>query len=211
MVAPAALLGQSGATVVFDTARLMPFTVVPLAIPEVRLVRAAPIEDARGYFLVAAQASEFRRLGLPVFVQNNQALSRKRGTIRGLHFQRPPHAQGKLVRVLSGAVFDVAMDLRADAPSYGHWVGARLAAGSGEALFVPRGFAHGYCTLADDTEVAYSCDAEYAPASEGGILFSDPALAIDWPVGPGEAIVSDKDLCLPRLADVVTPFVREAT
>jgi dTDP-4-dehydrorhamnose 3,5-epimerase len=188
----------------------VPFSVVPLAIADVRLVRSAPIADRRGYFLVTRQASEFAARGLPSFVQENQALSRKRGTIRGLHFQGPPHAQAKLVRVLSGAILDVAVDLRAGSPSYGQSVAVELAARSGEALFVPRGFAHGYCTLADDTEVAYGCDAEYAPESEGGLFCFDPALAIAWPVAAADAIVSDKDRDLPRLADFVTPFAMEA-
>lgn len=185
---------------------MMSFAVKPLRIPGVALVIRKPIEDTRGYFLVTYEQQEFARLGLPDFVQDNQALSAQRGTVRGLHFQAPPHAQGKLVRVLSGAIFDVAVDLRAASPTFGQWVGATLSAHSGESIFVPRGFAHGYCTLEDNTEVAYRCDNTYAPQAEGGLLFSDPDIGIDWPIPAAGAIVSDKDRALPPLADFATPF-----
>ncbi len=181
----------------------MQFTVTPLAIPDVVLVTPQPFVDARGYFMVTHERDQFRQLGLPDFVQDNQAGSRRAGTVRGLHFQRAPHEQAKLVRALRGAIFDVAVDLREGSPTFGRWVAATLTAVTAEQLFVPRGFAHGYCTLEDDTEVAYKCDALYAPSADAGIRFSDPDLAIAWPVAAEAAILSDRDRTLPLLRDAV--------
>jgi dTDP-4-dehydrorhamnose 3,5-epimerase len=179
-----------------------------LAIPEVILITPNRIADNRGYFMEAYRASDFAALGIDTaFVQENQAMSVDRGVVRGLHFQRPPKAQAKLVRVLAGAIFDVAVDLRKDSENYGRWVGARLSAKGGEQLFVPRGFAHGYCTLEPGTEVLYKCDAYYAADHEGGIHFCDPSLAIDWPVGADEAVLSDRDRALPSFREFTTPFV----
>ena len=135
------------------------------------------------------------------FVQDNQAFSARRGTVRGLHFQTAPHPQAKLVRVLRGAIFDVAVDIRPGSPTFGRWAGAELTAEGGEQLFVPRGFAHGYCTLTDDTELFYKVDGLYAPQTEGGVLWNDPDLGIDWPI-TGEAVLSDRDRTLPRLKDL---------
>jgi dTDP-4-dehydrorhamnose 3,5-epimerase len=187
----------------------MAFAVTPLKLPEVVLITRKPIKDARGYFQVTWERDEFAAQGFPEFVQDNQAFSAKRGTIRGMHFQAPPHAQAKLVRVLSGAIFDVAVDLRDGAPTYGQWAGTTLTAHAGEAVFLPHGFAHGYCTLADDTLIAYRCDGRYAPETEGGLHFADPDLGIAWPVAAADAIVSDKDKTLPMLKDFVTPFDRD--
>ena len=136
------------------------------------------------------------------FIQDNQAFNARSGTVRGLHFQKTPHAQTKLVRVLAGSVFDVAVDLRANSPTLGQWVGARLTAEGGEQLLIPRGFAHGYCTLEDATMLAYKVDGDYAPQAEAGVLWNDPELAIDWPVAADAVILSDKDLRLPRLRDL---------
>ena len=135
------------------------------------------------------------------FVQDNQAFSARKGTVRGLHFQQAPHAQAKLVRVLKGAIFDVAVDIRQGSATYGQWVGATLTAEGGEQILVPRGFAHGYCTLTDDCELFYKVDGQYAPETEGGIIWNDPDLAIDWGFG-GEVTLSDKDKVLPRLKDM---------
>jgi dTDP-4-dehydrorhamnose 3,5-epimerase len=167
--------------------------------------------DARGYFVETYNARAAREAGLTAeFVQDNQALSLKRGTVRALHFQVPPRVQGKLVRVLRGSIYDVAVDLRVGSPSYGRWVAATLTAQSGEQIFVPRGFAHGYCTLEDDTEVAYKVDDYYAPECEQGLIWNDPTLAIPWPVLPGDAVLSDKDRKLVRFADFVSPFGYDA-
>jgi len=181
----------------------MQLTATPLRLPDLLLLRPARITDSRGYFMETYQAKEFSRVGISAeFVQDNQAGSVQAGTIRGLHFQKAPHAQAKLVRVLSGAIFDVAVDVRQGSPTFGQWVGVQLDAEAGEQILVPRGFAHGYCTLADRTTVAYKCDNLYCREAEGGIHYADPTLAIAWPVPPENAIVSDKDRALPRLAEI---------
>jgi len=163
--------------------------------------------DPRGYFVETYNARAAQAAGVKSeFLQDNQALSLRRGTVRALHFQVPPTAQAKLVRVLRGSIYDVAVDLRLGSPTYGKWVAATLTAQGGEQMFVPRGVAHGYCTLQDDTEVAYKVDDYYAPDCEQGLLWNDPALAIDWPVSSAEAVLSDKDRRLPRFADFASPF-----
>ena len=176
-----------------------------LALPGVLLLTPTKTTDSRGYFMETYQTKEFSRLGISAnFVQDNEAGSRHAGTIRGLHFQKAPHAQAKLVRVLRGAIFDVAVDIREGSPTLGRWVGVRLDAEAGEQIFVPRGFAHAYCTLTDDTVVAYKCDNLYCREAEGGIHFADADVAIAWPVAPDRAIVSDKDRALPRLSVIAS-------
>jgi dTDP-4-dehydrorhamnose 3,5-epimerase len=137
-------------------------------------------------------------------VQDNHSLSRKPGVIRGLHFQLPPFAQAKLVRVVRGSVLDVVVDIRRGSPSFGHHATVTLSAGNGLQLFVPHGFAHGFCTLEPDTEVLYKVDAYYAPEHERGLLWNDPALAIPWPAAAPE--ISDKDRCWPSLSDLADMF-----
>lgn len=179
----------------------------PLAIHEVILFKPRKFEDDRGYFMETFRASLLKEHGREIsFVQDNQSRSWRPGTIRGLHFQTPPAAQAKLVRVVRGSILDVAVDIRRASPTYGRWVAATLTAESGHSLFVPRGFAHGFCTLEADTEVAYKCDAYYSPANDAGLNFADPTLAIDWPVTPDKAVVSAKDARLPPFADFVSPF-----
>lgn len=178
-------------------------TLTPLALPEVLLITPRRHGDARGWFSETWSRKSLATAGLDIdFVQDNQAFNARSGTVRGLHFQTAPHPQAKLVRVLAGAILDVAVDVRAGSPTRGRWVSARLTAEGGEQLFVPRGFAHGYCTLCDDVMLAYKVDGDYAPQTEGGVIWNDPDLAIDWPVGPDQAVLSDKDLVLPRLADL---------
>jgi dTDP-4-dehydrorhamnose 3,5-epimerase len=185
----------------------MSIAVEPLAIPEVILFKPRKFEDDRGYFMETFRASLLKEAGREIaFVQDNQSRSWRPGTIRGLHFQTPPAAQAKLVRVVRGAILDVAVDIRRASPTYGRWVAATLTAESGHSLFVPRGFAHGFCTLEPDTEVAYKCDAYYSPANDAGLNFADPTLAIDWPVSVDKAVVSAKDARLPPFADFVSPF-----
>jgi dTDP-4-dehydrorhamnose 3,5-epimerase len=189
----------------------MRFTATALAIPGVLLVTPRRLDDARGYFMETYRTSDFSDLGIPArFVQDNQAFSKLAGTIRGLHFQRPPHAQAKLVRALRGAAFDVIVDLRVGSPAYGKWVGVRLDP-NGAQVFLPRGCAHGYATLEPNTEIAYKCDAYYSAEADGGVNFADPAIGVEWPVAPRNAIVSDKDRALPLLRDFVSPFARELT
>ena len=181
--------------------------VVSTNVPGVLVLKPRYFNDARGYFVETYNERAAKAAGIAAeFVQDNQAFSLQRGTVRALHFQVPPHAQAKLVRVLRGSVYDVAVDLRAGSPTYGRSVAATLTARRGEQVFVPRGFAHGYCTLEDNTEVAYKVDDYYAPDRERGLLWDDPALAIAWPVAAADAVLSDKDRKLPRFADFVSPF-----
>jgi dTDP-4-dehydrorhamnose 3,5-epimerase len=177
------------------------------SLPGVLLLKPGYFHDARGYFVETYNARSAREAGLTAtFVQDNQALSHKRGTVRALHFQVPPKVQAKLVRVLHGSIYDVAVDLRLGSPSYGKWMAVTLTAQGGEQIFVPDGFAHGYCTLEDNTEVAYKVDDYYAPDCERGLIWDDPTLGIGWPVAPTDAVLSDKDRKLPRFADFASPF-----
>jgi dTDP-4-dehydrorhamnose 3,5-epimerase len=184
----------------------MNFSVRALQIPAVLVIRAKRLKDSRGYFMETWSQEVFSRFGVTAsFVQDNESLSRHVGTLRGLHFQRPPSEQAKLVRVLSGAVFDVAVDLRPLSPTFQNWCSATLTAAEGEQLYVPRGFAHGFVTLAAETIVTYKVDGAYAPRSEAGIRWDDPDLAINWPVDASNVILSEKDRRLPSLADALQP------
>lgn len=177
-------------------------------IPDVLVLKPRYFQDYRGYFVETYNARAAREIGLKAdFVQDNQAFSIRRGTVRALHFQVPPRVQAKLVRVLRGSIYDVAVDLRAGSPTYGRWTAATLTAQGGEQLFVPHGFAHGYCTLEDDTEVAYKVDCYYAPECEQGIVWNDPTLAIGWPISAAEAVLSDKDQKLSGFREFVSPFL----
>ena len=185
-----------------DAAPVGNLTVRPLSIAAVMVITPRRRGDGRGYFFESYRADDLARVGIAAtFVQDNHAMSAQAGTIRGLHFQVPPKAQAKLVRVLKGSIFDVALDLRRGSLTYGQWVAATLTAEGGEQIFVPRGFAHGYCTLEPDTEVAYKISDFYAPEHEAGIAWNDPRIGIDWPLGGAEPILSEKDARLPRLAD----------
>lgn len=141
------------------------------------------------------------------FVQDNQSFSTTKGTIRGLHFQRPPHAQAKLVRCVRGAIMDYAVDIRHGSPTYGHHLAVKLTAEGGEQLFVPVGFAHGFVTLEPDVEVAYKMSSLYEPSSDDGIIWNDATIDIDWPLPPSGPILSEKDQALPTLAEFESPFV----
>ena len=185
--------------------------VTKLAIPDVLLLRPKRHGDARGYFVETFNDRSFRReVGDVVFVQDNEALSAQQGTVRGLHFQRPPSQQGKLVRALKGAIFDVAVDIRHGSPTFGRHVSALLTAETGDQLWVPPGFAHGYCTVEPDSMIAYKVTGFYSAADDAGLAWDDPALGIEWPVEPGAALLSDKDKRQPKLADLPTIFSFEA-
>ena len=176
--------------------------------PQLRLVTPKRHVDERGWFCETFRASDFAEHGsATVFVQDNQALSHARGTLRGLHFQAPPRAQAKLVSCLRGSVFDAVVDLRKGSPSYGAWAGTVLSAANGRQLFVPLGFAHGYLTLEPDTEIFYKVSDLYAPDCEGGVRFDDAAIGIDWPLPASELILSSKDRELPSLRGFESPFV----
>lgn len=175
----------------------------PTAIAGVILRQPRIFPDMRGAFHEVWNRALFAQAGIHAeFVQDNVAVSAKAGTVRGLHFQRDPMAQAKLMWVARGAVLDVAVDLRPGSPSFGRHVTVRLSAEGGEQLFVPRGFAHGYCTLTDDAVVAYKVDAPWSPEHEGGLLWNDPALGIDWPVAAEDAILAEKDWRLPTLSEL---------
>lgn len=169
----------------------------------VKLLSPVRHEDARGAFYEIYNAERFRQAGIVCeFVQDSLSLSNLPGTVRGLHFQAPPHAQDKLIRVARGAAFDVVVDIRRTSSTFGRHCAFRLDARTGTQLFVPRGFLHGFCTLEPDTEVVYKLSAHYAPEAEYGVLWNDPDLDIKWPVSPAEAILSAKDAAAPRLRDV---------
>ena len=158
--------------------------------------------DDRGWFSETYNAAKLSQLGIAdAFCQDNQSLSLSANTLRGLHFQRPPFAQSKLVRCVAGRIFDVAVDIRRDSPSFGHWVGTVLGSDDGKQFYIPVGYAHAFLTLEPDCVVAYKVDAFYSATSEGGIIWNDPDLAIPWPVN-GEPLLSPKDTVLPRLKDL---------
>src|SRR5262245_8888986 len=177
--------------------------VIETALPEVKLLEPRRFEDARGFFCETYNERIFAEAGIVCrFVQDNHSLSRRVGTIRGLHFQTAPFAQAKLVRVGRGRIFDVAVDIRRDSPTFRRHVAAELSAANGRQLFIPAGFAHGFCTLEEDTEVLYKASAFYSPQLGAGILWCAPELAIPWPVGPEDAVLSDSDRRRPSLAEL---------
>lgn len=179
----------------------------PLALPEVLEIRVPRHEDKRGFFSENWNEVAWRAAGLDHhFVQDNHSLSRQRGVLRGLHCQMPPRAQDKLVRATRGAVFDVAVDIRRGSPNFGRWVGTVLSANEGNQLLVPKGFAHGFLTLEPDTEVQYKVTAVYSPEHDRTIRFDDPDIAIDWPIGADEMILSDKDRAGALLAQSALEF-----
>jgi len=181
--------------------------IVSLALPDVKLITPKRYRDERGFFSVTFHARDFADAGLPCdFVQDNMSFSERKGTLRGLHYQAPPHAQTKLVRVLRGAILDVAVDARKSSPTFGRWMKIELGAERGAALLVPRGFLHGFLTLAPQTEVAYKVDAYYDRASDGSVLWSDPDLAIDWGVNESRVVVSEKDAKATAWAAFQSPF-----
>jgi dTDP-4-dehydrorhamnose 3,5-epimerase len=168
----------------------------------VKLLKYNVFIDERGTFSETYSERSLRALGIDRrFVQDNQVCSSHAGTVRGLHFQASPTAQAKLVRVLRGKILDIVVDIRPNSPSFGRYAAFELSAENRLLLFVPETFAHGYCTLEPDTDVAYKVDAFYAPESERGILWNDPALGIPWPVKETDAIVSARDRALPNLAE----------
>jgi len=182
----------------------MPFEFQRLEIPDVILVSAKQFVDDRGYFLESYKQSEFADNGIPwAFVQDNRSHSTQQ-VLRGLHYQLQPGAQGKLVAVLSGEIFDVAVDIRQGSPSFGHWVGATLSADRFNMLYVPVGFAHGFCVLSERADVLYKVTAEYAADLDRGIRWDDPQIGIAWPIAA--PILSEKDAALPLLHDAENNF-----
>lgn len=183
----------------------MPFT--ETGIPDLLVYEPRVFDDSRGYFFESYNANTFEKEGLRFpFVQDNQARSTY-GVLRGLHFQLEPYAQTKLIRALQGRILDVVVDIRKGSPTYGKVFSIELTAENKLQLLVPKGFAHGYSVLSETAEVMYKCDNFYHKASEGGIVYNDPALNIDWGIDLKDAVVSDKDQVLPTLADCTHNFV----
>jgi dTDP-4-dehydrorhamnose 3,5-epimerase len=183
----------------------MPF--IPTNFPGVFIFEPAVYNDDRGYFFESYNENTFSAGGVSMkFVQDNQARS-SYGVIRGLHFQQPPHAQTKLIRTLSGAILDVVVDIRKGSPMYGKVFSIELSAENKKQLLVPKGFAHGYSVLTDTAEVLYKCDEFYNKQSEGGLLYNDPTLAIDWQIPADKAVVADKDLIHPGMDNCITNFI----
>jgi dTDP-4-dehydrorhamnose 3,5-epimerase len=192
--------------------RLALLEIVRTAIPAVIRLEPRRFQDARGFFTETWNRARMAAAGLNVdFVQDNHSYSAEAGTVRGLHYQSPPMAQAKLVRVARGAIRDVAVDVRRGSPTYGRWVAEELSAANGYQLFVPEGFLHGFVTLTPDTDVIYKVNAPYAPECDGAVRFDDPDLAVDWGIGPGKAVLSDKDAAAPVFRDFETPFTYEET
>ena len=183
----------------------MPF--IKTEFPDLLIFEPVVFEDSRGYFFESYNEKVFSAEGVGIkFVQDNQARSTY-GVIRGLHFQLAPYAQTKLIRALSGSILDVAVDIRKGSPTYGKAYTIELTAENKKQLLVPKGFAHGYSVLSETAEVLYKCDAFYHKQSEGGLLYNDPALAIDWQIPAHKAIVADKDLIHPGIDNCVSNFI----
>jgi dTDP-4-dehydrorhamnose 3,5-epimerase len=171
------------------------------------IVEPRRFHDERGFFSETWNRQTLADMGIDLdFVQDNHSLSVKAGTVRGLHYQSPPHAQAKLVRVGQGSVLDVAVDIRIGSPTYGHWVSVELSAENGKQLLVPPGFLHGFVTQEPNTEVYYKCTDYYAPDCDGSIRFDDTGIGVDWGLPTTQAILSDKDAKAPAFADFVSPF-----
>ena len=182
--------------------------VTDLSVPGIKLITLKIFRDARGLFCETFNARALVAAGISAaFVQDNHSVSLQKGVVRGLHFQVPPHAQAKLVRVTRGSIFDVAVDIRVGSPTYGRHVGAVLSAAKWQQIWIPEGFAHGFCTLEPETEVLYKVTDYYAPECDRGLKWDDPALAIAWPVAPHEVVLSPKDAQHPLLADLRSSFV----
>jgi dTDP-4-dehydrorhamnose 3,5-epimerase len=176
-------------------------------LPGPLLIEVRRFADNRGAFAETFSRRDFAALGITEeFVQDNWSRSDTVGTVRGLHFQRPPHVQAKIVRVLRGAILDVAVDLRRSSPTYARHVAVELEEGDGRMLYVPGGFAHGFCTLRPNTEIAYKVSDVYAPDCDGGVAWNDPEIGISWKVDPNKVVLSDKDARLPKLADLPVIF-----
>jgi dTDP-4-dehydrorhamnose 3,5-epimerase len=183
----------------------MAFRFTQLVIPGVMQVEGDVFTDERGFFTELYRGSRFKLHGIVAdFVQDNHSRSRRR-VLRGLHYQKQPRAQAKLVAVLRGQIYDVAVDIRRGSPTYGHWVGAVLSEENRRVLYIPEGFAHGFCVLSDEADVVYKVSREYDPDLDRGIVWNDPNMGIEWPVS--DPILSEKDAALPRLADADNNFV----
>jgi dTDP-4-dehydrorhamnose 3,5-epimerase len=187
----------------------MSFSFTPMEIPEVFLIEPRVFPDERGFFMETYKHSEFAAHGIPeTFVQCNHARS-SWGILRGLHYQKNPKAQGKLVRVLAGEIYDIAVDIRSGSPTFGKWLGVSLSSENRSMLYVPGGFAHGYCVISESAEILYMATNEYAPSCEAGVVWNDPELRIPWPIDNPRLSLRDRGW--PRLRDADNNFVYERT
>ena len=179
-------------------------------LPGLKVLTPRRFGDARGFFAETWNRRTLAEHGIEIdWVQDNHSMSATVGTVRGLHFQAPPHAQDKLVRCGQGALYDVAVDIRHGSPTFGKWFGIELSAENGKQLLVPRGFLHGFASRAPDTEIIYKCSDYYAPEADGAVRFDDPAIGVDWGVDATKATLSDKDRAAPLLADLPAYFTYE--
>jgi dTDP-4-dehydrorhamnose 3,5-epimerase len=173
--------------------------ILPSSLPEILIIEPSVFQDERGFFMETYQQRRYTEAGIEsIFVQDNLSSS-VHGTLRGLHYQ-VQHAQAKLIQVIEGTIFDVALDIRWGSPSFGQWTSIHLSAENKRQLFLPEGFAHGFCVLSESAQVVYKCTDFYVPEDEGGVLWSDPTLAIEWPIS--EPLLSEKDSQQPCLADI---------
>ncbi len=180
--------------------------IIKTEIPGLVVIEPKVFEDNRGYFFESYHEEKLSQHGIKTrFVQDNQSKSLY-GVIRGLHFQAEPYAQTKLIRVLEGKIYDVAVDVRKGSPTFGKWFGIELSGENKKQFYVPKGFAHGFSVMSETAVILYKCDNLYNPASEGGILYNDPDLGIDWKVEPAKAVLSDKDKVLPLLKNAILKF-----
>jgi dTDP-4-dehydrorhamnose 3,5-epimerase len=180
-------------------------------LPGVLILTPRRFGDARGWFSEVWNKETLAKAGIHCdFVQDNHSYSKDVGTVRGLHFQSPPHAQTKLVRCGRGRIFDVSVDVRKGSPTFGKWFGIELSAENGRQVLIPAGFLHGFVTREPDSELLYKCSDVYAPACDGAVRFDDPDIGIVWGIDPAAAILSDKDRAAPLLKDFATPFTYEA-
>lgn len=181
--------------------------ITPLTLPGTYEIRLKAHIDARGYFVETFRTNVFEAHGLVArWAQENQSLSVAKGVLRGLHFQLPPHSETKLIRAIQGRIYDVMVDLRKSSSTYGQWQGIELDADKHNMVYIPKGFAHGFCTLTENCIVSYKVDEYYTPPAQAGLRWDDPDIGVEWPV-EGEPLLSDKDQTLPYLKDFETPFI----
>ena len=181
-------------------------------LPGLKILTPERIGDGRGFFSESYSRARLAEHGITCeFVQDNHSISAQIGTVRGLHFQAPPHAQAKLMRCGRGRLFDVAVDVRAGSPTFGQWDGIDLSFENGRQLFVPEGFLHGFVTLEPDTEIIYKCSDYYAPDCDKAVRFDDPAIGIDWGISASDVVISARDADAPLLADLDNPFIYDGT
>lgn len=201
------VVASPGVSIEVGQERAFAVQVQETALPGVLVLTPQRFGDDRGFFSESYNRARMAEVGVTLdFVQDNHSLSTRVGTVRGLHFQSPPHAQAKLVRCGRGRLFDVAVDIRRSSPTYGQWIGEELSFENGRQLLIPAGFLHGFVTREPDTEIIYKCSDYYAQECDGSVRFDDPDIGIDWGIDFGKATLSDKDIKAPHFRDFSSPF-----